>query len=274
MDAYDRLELLGRGAMGDVWLARRKHGGASPHTSTASSSTTAAANTGGNADNDAAAANNDDADANKNNKPNKPNIVDVVNNEFVALKQIEKARLDARGVAAVFREKAALQKVQHPLVVRLRDTLQTKTHVVLVLSAVCGGDLQLHLRALHRRCGRGFSISVARFYTSELVLAITALHSNGIVHGDVKAKNVVLSARGRWRCSFSFSSFLQFALKCSSSFVEREGEERDADRVWLVAGSATCFSLRVASKCSFLFSLNETPHKLRDQLMQILPLFS
>lgn len=39
----------------------------------------------------------------------------------------------------------------------------------------------------------------ARFYTAEIVSAVSHLHSNGIVHRDLKPENVLMDADGHVR---------------------------------------------------------------------------
>lgn len=48
----------------------------------------------------------------------------------------------------------------------------------------------------------------ARFYTAEIVSAVSHLHKCGIVHRDLKPENVLMDADGHVIiCSFSFACF-------------------------------------------------------------------
>ncbi|KAF8397944.1 hypothetical protein HHK36_016870 [Tetracentron sinense] len=88
-------------------------------------------------------------------------------------------------------ERDILTKVNHPFIVQLRYSFQTKYRLYLVLDFVNGGDLffQLHHQGLFRE-------DLARIYTAEIVSAVSYLHANGIMHRDLKPNNIILDADG------------------------------------------------------------------------------
>ncbi|KAJ1555914.1 camp-dependent protein kinase catalytic subunit [Cladochytrium tenue] len=86
-------------------------------------------------------------------------------------------------------------------VVRLIETFQDTRHLYLVLEYVAGGDLWSHIR----RYGR-FLEDEARFYISEIVLALEYIHSYGIIYRDLKPENILVTTSGHLKITdFGFS---------------------------------------------------------------------
>ncbi|KAG4155078.1 hypothetical protein ERO13_D03G089900v2 [Gossypium hirsutum] len=88
-------------------------------------------------------------------------------------------------------ERDILTKVVHPFIVQLRYSFQTKSKLYLILDFINGGHLFFHLY----RQGI-FSEDQARFYTAEIVSAVSHLHYCGIVHRDLKPENILVDADG------------------------------------------------------------------------------
>ncbi|KAJ4712232.1 Serine/threonine-protein kinase [Melia azedarach] len=88
-------------------------------------------------------------------------------------------------------ERDILTKVTHPFIVQLRYSFQTKSKLYLILDFINGGHLFFHLY----RQGI-FSEDQARFYTAEIVTAVSHLHMCGIVHRDLKPENILMDADG------------------------------------------------------------------------------
>ncbi|KAI4326679.1 hypothetical protein MLD38_031967 [Melastoma candidum] len=88
-------------------------------------------------------------------------------------------------------ERDILAKIGHPFIVPLRYSFQTKSKLYLILDFINGGHLFFHLY----RQGI-FSEDQARFYTAEIVSAVSHLHKCGIMHRDLKPENVLMDADG------------------------------------------------------------------------------
>lgn len=112
--------------------------------------------------------------------------------EIYAMKVMRKDKIMERDHAEYMKaERDILTKVDHPFIVQLKYSFQTKYRLYLVLDFVNGGHLffQLYRQGLFRE-------DLARFYTAEIVSAVSHLHSNGIMHRDLKPENILLDAEG------------------------------------------------------------------------------
>ncbi|XP_078448550.1 serine/threonine-protein kinase AtPK2/AtPK19-like [Wolffia australiana] len=112
--------------------------------------------------------------------------------EIFAMKVMRKDTIIKKNQVEYMRaERDILTKVTHPFIVQLRYSFQTKSKLYLILDFINGGHLFFHLY----RQGL-FSEDQARFYTAEIISAVSHLHSKGIVHRDLKPENVLMDADG------------------------------------------------------------------------------
>ncbi|CAK7340012.1 unnamed protein product [Dovyalis caffra] len=112
--------------------------------------------------------------------------------EIYAMKVMRKDKIVEKNHAEyMISERDILTKVDHPFIVQLRYSFQTKYRLYLVLDFVNGGHLffQLYRQGLFRE-------DVARIYTAEIVSAVSHLHAEGIMHRDLKPENILLDADG------------------------------------------------------------------------------
>ncbi|KXS10769.1 Pkinase-domain-containing protein [Gonapodya prolifera JEL478] len=101
--------------------------------------------------------------------------------DVVRLKQVEHT----------VNERAILEVLDHPFLVRMVGTGQDSVNLYIVMEYVAGGELFSYLR----RCGR-FPNHVARFYAAEVILAFEYLHARDIVYRDLKPENILIGADG------------------------------------------------------------------------------
>lgn len=112
--------------------------------------------------------------------------------EIYAMKVMRKDKIMEKNHAEYMKaERDILTKIDHPFIVQLRYSFQTKYRLYLVLDFVNGGHLffQLYHHGLFRE-------DLARIYTAEIVSAVSHLHANGIMHRDLKPENILLDEYG------------------------------------------------------------------------------
>ncbi|XP_055955475.1 SNF-related serine/threonine-protein kinase-like isoform X4 [Patella vulgata] len=111
----------------------------------------------------------------------------VFTGEKVAVKVIDKTKLDEVSRAHLFQEVRCMKLVQHPHVVRLYEVIDTQTKLYLILELGDGGDMYDYIMK-HKA---GLQESAARIYFRQIVEAISYCHKLHVVHRDLKPENVV-----------------------------------------------------------------------------------
>jgi serine/threonine protein kinase len=107
----------------------------------------------------------------------------------VAIKCVRReAALD---VARLQDEADLLAELDHPSVVRIVEIVETGTGPAIVMQYAAGGSLA-GLLAGGRRLGPGELVAVA----APVAEALASAHARGVVHGDVKPSNVLLTTDG------------------------------------------------------------------------------
>lgn len=112
--------------------------------------------------------------------------------KLLALKLINKTKLvDSISIQRMITERNIFIQNNFPFITKLYSAFQTESQLILVLEYVGGGDLQHHLDM-----GICFTPRQIKIYLAELVLALSHLHSMGIVFRDLKPSNILIDKDG------------------------------------------------------------------------------
>jgi serine/threonine protein kinase len=112
--------------------------------------------------------------------------------KLFAMKVLTKSELAKRNqVEHTNTERYILSKYKHPFIVRMYFAFQTSDKVYMVLEFVDGGELFYHLKKAKR-----FPEDLAKFYASEILLAIEMLHGHDIIYRDLKPENILVGTDG------------------------------------------------------------------------------
>ncbi|KAK7891977.1 hypothetical protein WMY93_023940 [Mugilogobius chulae] len=157
--------------------------------------------------------------------------------QLVAVKIINKTKLDVMATSHLLQEVRCMKRVQHPNVVRLYEVIDTPSTLYLVMELAEGGDLYDYIQ----RHDGGVAEGTAKRHFAQIVRAVSYCHRLHVVHRDLKPENVVFfPQQGTVKLTdFGFSNLFQpgtmLATSCGSlAYSAPEillGEEYDAPAV-------------------------------------------
>ncbi|XP_062557470.1 serine/threonine-protein kinase Genghis Khan isoform X2 [Armigeres subalbatus] len=125
--------------------------------------------------------------------------------QIYAMKILNKWEMLKRAETACFREERdVLVFGDRRWITNLHYAFQDDINLYLVMDYYCGGDLLTLLSKFEDRLPE----DMARFYITEMVLAISSIHELKYVHRDIKPDNIVLDASGHVRLA-DFGSCLK-----------------------------------------------------------------
>ncbi|XP_028409962.1 SNF-related serine/threonine-protein kinase-like [Dendronephthya gigantea] len=111
----------------------------------------------------------------------------VFTGERVAVKVIDKLKLDETAKHHLYQEVRCMKLVQHPNIVRLYEVIDTNTKLYLVQEFGDGGDMYDYIM----KHESGMSEEKARRYFRQILQAIDYCHRLYVVHRDLKPENVI-----------------------------------------------------------------------------------
>ena len=114
------------------------------------------------------------------------------NDKIYAMKILDKEEIIRRKqIKHTKTERLLLEKLNHPFIAQLQFAFQDTKKLYLVTEFMQGGELFIHIK---RR--NGFKEVSAKFYMSQIFLAIDYLHKNGYIYRDLKPENILIDKDG------------------------------------------------------------------------------
>ncbi|XP_034233875.1 serine/threonine-protein kinase SIK3-like isoform X2 [Thrips palmi] len=114
----------------------------------------------------------------------------VVTKTQVAIKIIDKTKLDEENRKKISREIQIMTKLRHPHIIRLYQVMETEKMIYLVTEYARGGEIFDYL------VGQGkMDETEARRIFHQIVEAVNYCHSHNVVHRDLKAENLLLDSK-------------------------------------------------------------------------------
>ena len=114
--------------------------------------------------------------------------------ELYATKRLDRAFSEKpENIKRLSNEITLLKKINHPNIVRLIDLKKTKSHCYIVMEFCNGGDLSGCLKKYKAAHRRPFSEEIVQYIMRQVVSGISFLHSNKIIHRDLKLDNILVT---------------------------------------------------------------------------------
>eukprot|EP00047_Mylnosiga_fluctuans_P004450 m.234594 g.234594 ORF g.234594 m.234594 type:complete len:644 (-) comp12685_c0_seq1:133-2064(-) len=130
----------------------------------------------------------------------------------VAIKIIDKTTLNESNLAKLLREVNIMKKLDHPNIVKLYEVIDTEKTLYLVMEYADGGEVFDYL-VTHGRMKE----KEARLKFRQIVSAVQYLHSQCIVHRDLKAENLLLDEELNIKIAdFGFSNYYNPGTKLNT----------------------------------------------------------
>ena len=98
----------------------------------------------------------------------------------LAMKVLKKKHMIKRNqIEHTKTERQILEMIHHPFIIHLKYAFQTQVKLYLVVDYCPGGELFFHIQKVER-----FNEEAAKFYASQIVLAISHLHEKDVIYRE------------------------------------------------------------------------------------------
>ncbi|XP_049869376.1 cAMP-dependent protein kinase catalytic subunit alpha-like [Pectinophora gossypiella] len=127
-------------------------------------------------------------------------------NKYYAMKVLDKERIiKMKQVEHTLYEKRILEAIRFPFMVSMEFSFKDNSNIYFVMPFIQGGEMFTHLRRM-----RKFDEPLAKFYASQVVLALEYLHYCDLVYRDLKPENILIDRNGYLKITdFGFCKLLQ-----------------------------------------------------------------
>ena len=127
----------------------------------------------------------------------------VLTGRLVAIKSINKTKLkNERHKQKIQLETSIMKSLSSSnYIVKIYETYQTKKHFCIVMEYICAGDLLSYIRKRSK-----LNEQIAKFIFKQIILSLQYIHSQNIVHRDIKLDNILIDLNNNIKiCDFGVS---------------------------------------------------------------------
>ncbi len=121
---------------------------------------------------------------------------------LVAIKSFNKSKLTSeKARKKIVHETGLLKLLNHPSVVRFYETFDTNKYIMIVMEYVSCGDLLSFVRKRSK-----LTETIAKFIFKQIMEGLSFIHSQGVVHRDIKLDNILIDLQNNIKiCDFGVS---------------------------------------------------------------------
>lgn len=115
---------------------------------------------------------------------------------FYAMKAISKKNLTEKGAAeTIMAERDFLATVNSKFVLSLNYAVMDNSNIYFILDLMTGGEIKSLLKHTH------FDEKTTQFYIAQIMLGLSHIHEQQIIHRDMKLENILLDEKGNCKVS-------------------------------------------------------------------------
>lgn len=125
---------------------------------------------------------------------------------FYAMKILSKEKImKMKQLQHTLNEKRILEAIRFPFTVSMEYSHKDNNYVYFVMPFISGGEMFTHLRSMGK-----FNDNLAKFYASQVILALEYLHFCNLVYRDLKPENILVNKNGYLKITdFGFCKVLE-----------------------------------------------------------------
>ncbi|ORX34212.1 kinase-like domain-containing protein, partial [Kockovaella imperatae] len=122
--------------------------------------------------------------------------LNLTTGQMAAIKRINLSGLQESEVEGVMHEVELLKRLDHPCIVKYEGMLRDEEYLNIILEYVENGSLGQTLKAFGN-----FNEELVSSYVAKILEGLAYLHSQGVVHCDLKAANILSTKNGNVKLS-------------------------------------------------------------------------
>ena len=133
--------------------------------------------------------------------------LNVLTGRVVAIKSFNKKTLDSpnnENMKKIIHETNLMRKLNHPNITKILEMFEDEKYILIIMEYINGGNLFSFVKKR-----RKLNEKISKFLFKQIILGIKHIHSQNIVHRDVKLENILIDLNNTIKiCDFGIGRIL------------------------------------------------------------------
>ncbi len=135
--------------------------------------------------------------------------LNTLTGRVVAIKSFNKQSLDNENKKKILYETNLMKKLNHPNITKILELFESEKYILLIMEYINGGNLFSFVKKR-----RKLNEKTSKFLFKQIILGIKYIHSQNIVHRDIKLENILIDIKNNIKiCDFGISKILNLKEK-------------------------------------------------------------